>query len=70
MLRQIFIVKLKNDFDEKEILQTIINEEIDEKKLKEKRWRTKRFVSADMKAQQTWRERTQRRKFRSFNNHR
>jgi hypothetical protein len=44
---------LKNDFDEEKVLQAIINEEIKKKKLKERRWRIKRFVSAEMRAQQT-----------------
>jgi hypothetical protein len=45
-------MKLKNDFNEEEILQAII-EEMKKKKLKEKRWWIKRFVNAKMRAQQT-----------------
>jgi hypothetical protein len=37
VLRQVLIMKLKNDFDEKKVLQIIINEEEEKKKLKEKR---------------------------------
>jgi hypothetical protein len=37
MLKQVFIMKLKNDFDEKKVLQTIINEEKEKKRLKERR---------------------------------
>jgi hypothetical protein len=39
VLTQVLIVKIKEEkeFDEKEALQTIINEEMNEKKLKERR---------------------------------
>ncbi len=53
VFKQMSIMKLKNDFDEEKVLQAIINEEIKKKKLKERRWRIKRFVSAEMRAQQT-----------------
>ncbi len=52
VLTQVLIVKIKEEkeFDEKEALQTIINEEMNEKKLKERRWRKERFVNASKKA--------------------
>jgi hypothetical protein len=46
-------VKIEDDFDEKETLQTIIDEEV-EKSLKKRRWRMKRFVSAERRAQQIY----------------
>jgi 2-oxoglutarate dehydrogenase complex dehydrogenase (E1) component-like enzyme len=44
-------MKIENEFDEEEALQTIINKN-EKKKSKEKRWRTKQFVSAEIITQQ------------------
>ncbi len=51
ILTQVFIVKIekKEEFDEKKTLQAIINEDMKDE-LKERRWRTKRFVSVSVKA--------------------
>ncbi len=50
ILTQMSIVKIKDekDFDEEKALQAIIEKE--EEKLKDRRWRIKRFVSARKKA--------------------